>query len=76
MISEYSSAQQVFYDLKVAVNIMSKTLVDQTAVEEPLSFFHKQLKWIDSKMGTIKIFLDFHIFNIPEGEAFIFIGLR
>jgi hypothetical protein len=26
------------------------------------------------KMGTNKVFLDFHIFDIPEGEEFVLIG--
>ena len=26
------------------------------------------------KMSTNKVFLDFHIFDIPEGEEFILIG--
>ena len=26
------------------------------------------------KMGRNKVFLDFHIFDIPEGEEFVLIG--
>ena len=26
------------------------------------------------KMSTNKVFLDFHVFNIPEGEEFVLIG--
>jgi hypothetical protein len=67
---------------------MSKTLAEHIAVEEPLTFSHKHLKWIDGqimksigilrvtplKMGCNKAFLDFHIFHIPEGEEFILTG--
>ena len=49
-----------------------------------MSFSRKHTKWIDSqmmeskeifhvmslKMGRNKIFLDFHIFDIPEGDKF------
>jgi hypothetical protein len=56
--------------------------------KEPLTFSHKHLKWIDGqivksqgilhvmslKMGRNKVFLDFHIFDIPEGEEFVLIG--
>ena len=52
--------------------------------KELVFFSHKHLKWIDSqmmeskeifhvmslKMGRNKIFLDFHIFDIPEGDKF------
>jgi hypothetical protein len=92
--SEYSFAigdaapQDVFYDPKVGVNVMSKTMAEHIAPEEPLTFSRKHLKWIDGqimeskgilhimslKMGRNKIFLDFHIFDIPEGEEFILIG--
>ena len=61
--------------------MMSKTLADHVSYE-PLTFSHKHLMWIDGqivewkgilhamslKMGRNKIFLDFHIFDIPEGE--------
>jgi hypothetical protein len=80
--------QEAFYDLKVRVNVMSKTMADHIAPEEPLTFSHKHLKWINGqvveskgilhvmslKMGHNKVFLDFHIFDIPEGEEFILIG--
>ena len=50
--------------------------------KELVSFSHKHPKWIDGqmmeskkilpimslKMGHNKIFLDFHIFDIPEGD--------
>ena len=39
--------QETFYDLKVGVNVMSKTLANRIAPEEPLTFSHKHLKWID-----------------------------
>ena len=67
--------------------MMSKTLVDHIS-SEPLTFSRKHLKWIDGqiveskrilhamslKMGRDKVFLDFHIFDIPEGEEFVLIG--
>ena len=70
------------------MNVMSKTLANHIAPEEPLTFSRKHLKWIDGqivesqgilrvvlvKMSTNKVFLDFHIFDIPEGEEFILIG--
>ena len=60
---------------------MSKTLADHIS-SEPLTFSRKHLKWIDGqiveskgifhamslKMGRNKVFLDFHIFDIPKGE--------
>jgi hypothetical protein len=65
--------QETFYDPRVGVNVMSKTLENHIASEEPLTFSHKQLKWINGqivesqgilqvllvKMSTNKVFLDF-----------------
>ena len=79
--------QETFYDPKVGVNVMSKTLADHIS-SETLAFSRKHLKWIDDqiveskgilhamslKMGCNKVFLDFHIFDIPEGEEFVLIG--
>ena len=67
---------------------MSKTLADHISHEQPLTFSRKHLKWIDGQiveskgihrvipvmMGSNKVFLDFHIFDIPEGEEFVLIG--
>ena len=53
-------------------------------LKELVSFSRKHLKWIDGqmmeskenfpatslKMGHNKIFLDLHIFDIPEGDKF------
>ena len=78
----------MFYDPKVGVNVMSKTLANHIAPEEPLTFSCKHLKWIDGqivesqgilrvvpmKMSTNKVFLDFHVFDILEGEEFVLIG--
>ena len=78
--------QETYYDPKVGVNVMSKTLADHVSCE-PLTFSRKHLKWIDGqiveskeilhamslKMGRNMVFLDFHIFDIPEGEEFILI---
>ena len=69
------------------MNVMSKTLVDHIS-SEPLTSSRKHLKWIDGqivksqgiphamslKMGRNKVFLDFHIFDIPDGEEFVLIG--
>ena len=80
--------QETFYDPRVGVNVMSKTLANHIASEEPLTFSRKHLKWIDGqivesqgilrvvpmKMSTNKVFLDFHVFDIPEGEEFVLIG--
>ena len=79
--------QETFYDPKVGVNMMSKTLADHVS-DEHLTFSRKHLKWIDDqivesqgilrvvpmKMSTNKDFLDFHVFDIPEGEEFVLIG--
>jgi hypothetical protein len=78
--------QDNFYDPNVGVNVMSKTLADHIS-SEPLTFSRKHLKWIDGqiveskgilhamslKMGRNKVFLDFHIFDVPEGEEFVLI---
>ena len=80
--------QETFYDPRVGVNVMSKTLANHIASEEPLTFSHKHLKWIDGqivesqgilrvvsvKMSTNMVFLDFHVFDILEGEEFVLIG--
>jgi hypothetical protein len=39
-----TAPQEVFYDLKVGVNVMSKTLAEHIAPEEALTFSHKHLK--------------------------------
>ena len=36
--------QDTFYDLRVGVNVMSKTLADHIASEAPLTLSHKHLK--------------------------------
>ena len=79
--------QETFYDLKVGVNVMSKTLADHIS-SEPLNPSRKHPKWINGqimkskgilhamslKMGCNKVFLDFHTFDVPEGEEFVLIG--
>ena len=40
--------QETFYDSRVGVNVMSKTLTNHIASKEPLTFSRKHLKWIDS----------------------------
>ena len=80
--------QEIFYDLKVRVNVMSRILADQISPEQPLTFSHNHLKWIDGQivechsilrvvplmMGNNRIYLDFHIFDIPEGVELILVG--
>ena len=53
-----------------------------------MTFSHKNLKWIDGQivesqgilrvvplmMGNNRIYLDFHIFDIPEGVEFVLVG--
>jgi hypothetical protein len=67
-----AAPQEIFYDPKVRVNVMSKIMADHIATEEPLNFSHKHLKWIDGqvveskgilrvtslKMGCNKVFLE------------------
>jgi len=79
--------QETFYDPKVGENMMSKTLADHVSCET-LTFSRKHLKWIDGqimeskgiiqamslKMGRNKVFLDFHVFDAPEGEEFVLIS--
>ncbi|RLM85201.1 hypothetical protein C2845_PM04G01010 [Panicum miliaceum] len=45
-----AAPQEVFYDSKVGANVMSETLVDHIAPEEPLTFSRKHLKWIDGQI--------------------------
>jgi len=80
--------QEIFYDPKVEVNVMSRTLADHISHEQPLTFSHKHLKWIDSQivesqgilrvvplmMGNNRVYMDFHIFDISEGVEFILVG--
>ena len=40
---------EIFYDLKVRVNVMSKILANHIALEEPLTFSLKNLKWIEAR---------------------------
>ena len=61
------------------MNVMSKTLANHVTPTEPLTPSRKHLKWIDGqimeslgilhakslKMGHNKVFLYFHIFDIP-----------
>ena len=41
--------QETFYDPKVGVNVMSKTLADHIS-SEPLTSSRKHLKWIDGQI--------------------------
>ena len=42
--------QDAFYDPKVGVNVMSRTLADCISPEQPLTLSHKHLKWIDGQI--------------------------
>jgi hypothetical protein len=42
--------QEIFYDPKVEVNVMSRTLADNISPEQPLTFSRKHLKWIDGQI--------------------------
>jgi len=80
--------QEAFYDPRVGVNVMSRALADHISPEQPLTLSRKHLKWIDGQivecqgillvvsfiMETNKVYLDFHIFDIPEGVEFLFVG--
>jgi hypothetical protein len=83
------SYQDVFYDPRVGINIIPKSLVLEAFPDEPLSFSQKRLQWISgqtietegilrviqTKIGAYGIFLDYHIFDIPKGDPpFILIG--
>jgi hypothetical protein len=83
------SYQDVFYDPRVGINIIPKSLVLEAFLNEPLSFSQKPLQWISgqtietegtlgvvqTKIGEYGIFLDYHIFDIPKGDPpFILIG--
>jgi hypothetical protein len=76
------SYQDVFYDPRVGINIIPKSLVLEAFLNEPLSFSQKPLQWISgqtietegtlgvvqTKIGEYGIFLDYHIFDIPKGD--------
>ena len=68
--------------------MISRTLADHILPKQPLTFSRKHLKWIDGQivesrgilrvvpfmMETNKVYLDFHIFDIPEGVEFLLVG--
>jgi hypothetical protein len=76
------SYQDVFYDPRIGINIIPKSLVLEALPDEPLSFSQKRLRWISgqtietegilrviqTKIGEYGIFLDYHIFDIPKGD--------
>jgi hypothetical protein len=83
------SYQDVFYDPRVGINIIPKSLILEAFPDKPLSFSQKSLWWISGKtietegilrvvqrkIGEYGIFLDCHIFDIPKGDPpFILIG--
>ena len=43
-------SQEIFYDPKVGVNVMSRTLADHISPEQPLNLSRKHLKWIDGQI--------------------------
>ena len=43
-------SQEIFYDPKVGVNVMSRTLADHISPEQPLTLSRKHLKWIDGQI--------------------------
>jgi hypothetical protein len=87
-IGDACRQQEAIYDPRVGVNVMSRALVDHISPEQPLTLSHKHLKWIDGQivesegilrvvpfmMETSKVYLDFHIFDIPEGVEFLLVG--
>ena len=87
-IGDACQPQQAFYDPRVGVNLLSRDLADHISPEHPLTLSRKHLKWIDGQivecqgilrvvpfvMETNKVYLDFHIFNIPEGVEFLLVG--
>ena len=86
-IGDACRPQEAFYDARVGVNVMSRALADHISPEQPLTLSRKHLKWIDGqimecqgilrvvsfKMETNKVYLDFHIFAIPEGVEFLLV---
>jgi hypothetical protein len=79
----------VFYDHRVNINIIPKSLVLEAFPDEPLFFSQKHLQWISgqtietegilrviqTKIVEYGIFLDYHTFDIPKGDPpFILIG--
>ena len=42
--------QEIFYDPKVGVNVLSRTLADHISPEQPLTLSCKHLKWIDGQI--------------------------
>ena len=67
---------------------MSRALADHISPEQPFTLSRKHLKWIDGQivecqgilrvvpfmMETNKVYLHFHIFDIPEGVEFLLVG--
>ena len=87
-IGDACRPQEAFYDQRVRVNVMSRALEDHISPEQPLTLSRKHLKWIDGQimecqgilrvvpfmMETNKVYLDFHIFDVPEGLEFLLVG--
>ena len=80
--------QEAFYDPRVGVNVMSRALADYISPEQPLTLSRKHLQWINGQIvecqgilrvvpfmrETNKVYLDFHVFDIPEGVEFLLVG--
>jgi hypothetical protein len=72
----------VFYDPRVCINIIPRSLVLEAFPDEPRSFSQKRLQWISGQtietegivrvvqtnIGDYGIFIDYHIFDIPKGD--------
>jgi hypothetical protein len=81
------SYKDVFYDPRIDINIIPKSLVLEAFLDEPLCVSQKRLQWISSqtietegilrviqtKIAEYGIFLDYHIFDIGD-PPFILIG--
>jgi hypothetical protein len=83
------SYKDVFYNPRVGINIILRSLVLEDFPDEHLSFSQERLQWMScqtietegilrfvrTKIGQYWIFLDYNIFDIPKGDPpFILVG--
>ena len=75
--------QDIIYDPRIGVNIIPKYVMDKEFPVEPLSKLAVRLKWADGRylkcygvlrvipttLRDTQVFLDFHVFDIPEGST-------
>jgi len=75
--------QDIIYDPRIGVNIIPKYVMDNHFPVEPLSKSAIRLKWTDGRylkckgvlrvvpttLRDTQVFLDFHVFDIPEGST-------